>query len=53
MEQPWSKRLRRQMLNTKDGHTLYQQFGFADLNNPTYIQEILRPNIHLEYNKSN
>ncbi len=49
MEQPWSKRLRRQMLNTKDGHTLYQQFGFTDLNNPTFIQEILRPDIHLEY----
>lgn len=51
LEQAWSKRLRRQMLNTKDAHTLYQQFGFTDLANPTFIQEIYRPAIHLEYSE--
>lgn len=48
MEQKWSKRLRRQMLNTSDGHGLYKKFGFKELAHPTYIMEVYRPNIHLE-----
>lgn len=51
LKQPWSKRLRRQMLNTSDAHTLYRQFGFTDLANPTYILEIYKPNAHLDYNE--
>lgn len=47
MEQSWSKRLRRQMLNTSDGHGLYQKFGFRELVHPTYIMEVYRPTIHL------
>jgi len=53
LEQPWSKRLRRQMLNTSDGHGLYRQFGFTDLANPTYLLEIYRPNVHLESTEEN
>ena len=49
MEQPWSKRLRRTMLNTSDGHGLYRQFGFKELAYPTFIMEIHRPDIHLEF----
>ena len=48
-EQPWSKRLRRKMLNTSDAHRLYRQFQFKDLANPSYILEIYNPNIHLQY----
>jgi len=49
MELPWSKRLRRKMLNTSDGHGLYSQFGFKQLAYPTYIMEVYQPNVHLEY----
>ncbi|WP_343702385.1 GNAT family N-acetyltransferase [Chitinophaga sp.] len=47
-EQPWAGRLRRIMLNTKDAHGLYRQFQFTDLANPTFLQEIYRPGIHLQ-----
>jgi GNAT superfamily N-acetyltransferase len=49
MAQPWTKRLRRLMLNTKDAHGLYRQFQFTDLANPAYVMEVHRPNAHLEY----
>ena len=49
LEQPWSKRLRRKMLNTSDGHGLYSQFGFKELAHPTYIMEIYQPDVHLAY----
>jgi GNAT superfamily N-acetyltransferase len=49
MEQTWSKRLRRTMLNTSDGHGLYRQFGFKELAFPARIMEVHRPYIHLEY----
>lgn len=47
-EQAWAKRLRRIMLNTKDAHGLYRQFQFRDLANPTFLQEIYRPGVHLQ-----
>ena len=43
LDQPWSKRLRRKMLNTRDGHGLYRQFGFKELANPTYVMEVHQP----------
>lgn len=49
LETNWSKRLRRKMLNTSDGHDLYKQFGFIELAFPMNIMEIYLPNIHLEY----
>ena len=51
LEQSWSKRLRRKMLNTSDAHGLYRQFQFKDLANPSYILEIYNPNVHLQYNE--
>lgn len=49
LEQPWSKRLRRKMLNTADAHGLYRQFQFTDLANCSNILEIYNPDIHLQY----
>ncbi|THU38154.1 GNAT family N-acetyltransferase [Niastella caeni] len=49
MMQPWSKRLRRMMLNTSDAHGLYRQFQFKDLATPSNILELYNPNIHLLY----
>jgi GNAT superfamily N-acetyltransferase len=49
LEQPWSKRLRRKMLNTSDAHGLYRQFQFKDLAKPSNVLEIHNPNIHLLY----
>ena len=49
LEQPWSKRLRRKMLNTKDAHGLYRQFQFTDLANPSCLLEVYNPNVHLQY----
>lgn len=46
--EPWSKRLRRKMLNTEDAHTLYHQFQFTGLTNPVNILEIYLPDIHLQ-----
>jgi len=48
LEQPWSKRLRRIMLNTSTAHGLYRQFQFKDLRNPSYILEIYNPDVHLQ-----
>ena len=48
LEQPWSKRLRRIMLNTSTAHGLYRQFQFKDLSNPSYILEIYNPDVHLQ-----
>jgi GNAT superfamily N-acetyltransferase len=48
-EQPWSKRLRRKMLNTSDAHGLYRQFQFTDLANPSYVMEVYNPDAHLQY----
>lgn len=48
LEQPWSRRLRRKMLNTSDAHGLYRQFQFKDLANPSYILEIYNPTVHLQ-----
>jgi GNAT superfamily N-acetyltransferase len=39
-EQPWSKRLRRIMLMTRDAHGLYRQFNFKDPKNPAGVMEI-------------
>lgn len=47
-EQPWSKRLRRMMLGTRDAHGLYRQFQFKDLANPSNIMEIAKPDIYLQ-----
>ena len=47
--QPWSKRLRRKMLNTKDAHGLYTQFGFKELAYPTRLMEDSNPNAHLQH----
>jgi N-acetylglutamate synthase-like GNAT family acetyltransferase len=47
--QPWTQRLRRIMLNTSDAQGLYRQFEFKDLTNPTFILEVYRPNIHLQF----
>lgn len=49
LEQPWSQRLRRKMLNTRDAHGLYRQFQFKDLANPSYLLEVYQPDIHLQY----
>ena len=49
LEQPWSIRLRRKMLNTSDGHGLYRQFGFTGLAHPSYVMEIYQPCAHLLY----
>lgn len=48
LEQPWSKRLRRKMLNTSDAHGLYRQFHFKNLANPSNILEIHNPTAHLQ-----
>jgi GNAT superfamily N-acetyltransferase len=45
LEQPWSRRLRRKMLNTSDAHGLYRQFEFRDLANPGNILEIYTPDM--------
>ncbi|MDR6567679.1 GNAT family N-acetyltransferase [Chitinophaga ginsengisegetis] len=49
LDQPWSKRLRRKILNTSDAHGLYRQFQFKDLANASGLLEIYHPTVHLEY----
>jgi GNAT superfamily N-acetyltransferase len=49
LEQPWSKRLRRMMLNTSDAHGLYRQFQFKELSSPANLMEIYKPGVHLQY----
>ena len=46
IDQPWSKRLRRTMLNTSNGHGLYRQFGFKELGHPDYLMEIHQPDVY-------
>jgi GNAT superfamily N-acetyltransferase len=46
LQQPWSRRLRRKMLNTSSAHGLYRQFGFKDLANPSYLLEVYNPDVH-------
>lgn len=48
LELPWSKRLRRKMLNTRDAHGLYRQFQFTELANPGNVLEIANPGIYLQ-----
>jgi len=38
--------LRRFMLATKDAHTLYQQFGFKQLDDADRIMQIRNPNVY-------
>ncbi|SFM73660.1 Acetyltransferase (GNAT) domain-containing protein [Chitinophaga sp. YR627] len=45
---PWSKRLRRKMLNTSDAHGLYRQFDFKDLKYPANVLEVHQPDVHLQ-----
>ncbi|GAO45492.1 GNAT family N-acetyltransferase [Flavihumibacter petaseus] len=45
-QQPWSQRLRRTMLGTRDAHSLYRQFDFKELKVPANIMEISRPDIY-------
>lgn len=40
--------LRRFMLATKDAHTLYTQFGFEAVTDPTPLMQIHRPDIYLQ-----
>lgn len=47
LEQPWSKRLRRKMLNTSDAHGLYSQFQFKHLATPSNIMEIVNIDMYL------
>lgn len=49
LEQDWSKRLRRKMLNTSDAHGLYRQFQFRELSKPSGLMEVYQPDIHLQY----
>lgn len=49
MEQAWSKRLRRKMLNTRDAQGLYRRYQFKELANPSYLLEVYQPDIHLQY----
>jgi hypothetical protein len=49
LEQPWSKLLRRKMLNTKDAHDLYRQFQFTAPANPTGLMKIVNPTAHLAF----
>ena len=51
LQQPWSNRLRRKMLNTSDAHGLYRQFQFKDLANPSYVLEIHNPSIYSNPNR--
>ncbi|MDB5850814.1 MAG: family N-acetyltransferase [Rhodoferax sp.] len=39
--------LRRFLLATRDAHSLYAQFGFKPLANPTRMMEVLNPDAHL------
>jgi len=47
-QQPWTKRLRRIMLATRDAHELYRQFQFKDLKNPSIMMEIHNPDVYAQ-----
>ncbi|WP_368666347.1 hypothetical protein [Ammoniphilus sp. CFH 90114] len=38
--------VRRFMLATNDAHTLYSQYGFEPLDNPSLFMQIVRKNIY-------
>lgn len=42
MEHPELSKLRRIMLATQDAHTLYEQYGFRQIENPENFMEIVR-----------
>ena len=46
LEQPWSNRLRRKMLNTSDAHGLYRQFQFKELATPSNLMEVVNADAH-------
>lgn len=48
LHQPWCMRLRRKMLNTRDAHGLYRQFGFTEPKTPEFLMEVFQPGIHLK-----
>lgn len=47
MSHPALQRLRRWMLNTRDAHQLYRQYGFTELAAPAKAMEILDADIYL------
>lgn len=49
LEQTWSKRLRRKMLNASRAGDLYRKFQFKNLANPSFILEVYHPDIHLKH----
>ncbi|MEC5143412.1 GNAT family N-acetyltransferase [Chitinophaga sp. 212800010-3] len=52
MAQPWTARLRRIMLVTKDAHELYRRYGFREPGNPQLLMEVHRPDIHRQPEKA-
>lgn len=48
LEQPWTTHMRRLMLNTKDAHGLYRQYGFEAPADTATLMERHRPQAHLE-----
>ncbi len=46
MAHPDLQGLRRFLLGTRDAHGLYRQFGFDQLDHPSRLMEILRPDIY-------
>jgi len=47
-EQSWTKRLRKIMLGTRDAHSLYHQFQFKDLKNPSNMMEINNQDVYVQ-----
>ncbi|MGX1902720.1 GNAT family N-acetyltransferase [Geobacillus icigianus] len=45
-EHPQLQTVRRFMLATKDAHSLYAQYGFEQLDNPSIFMQIVRKNIY-------
>ncbi|MES0855432.1 GNAT family N-acetyltransferase [Geobacillus sp. G4] len=45
-EHPQLQTVRRFMLATKDAHSLYAQYGFEPLDNPSIFMQIVRKNIY-------
>jgi GNAT superfamily N-acetyltransferase len=52
MQHPDLQHLRRFMLATRDAHTLYAQYGFLPLANPSRLMEIVDPDIYTRMNGS-
>lgn len=51
-QHPDLQHLRRFMLATRDAHTLYAQYGFSPLANPSRLMEIVDPDIYTRMNGS-